>query len=99
MLEGLNVDNFSCKYYNENNFAHLLKNYNTSDLKIFHLNIRSLNKHVFELNAYLSNLNSKFDIILLTETGKVNENLINKEFSDYEMFLIPQPLIREERVY
>ena len=89
LFEGLSEDIFSCKYYDENNFPQLLKDYETHDLKIFHLNIRSLNKHIFELKAYLSCLNTEFDIILLTETGKANINLINNEFPDYEMYIDP----------
>ena len=70
ITEGLNTNNFSCKYYNESSFPHLLKKYESDDLKVFHLNIRSLNKHIFELKAYLTCLKTDFDVILLTETAK-----------------------------
>ena len=89
LTEGLNTDNFSCKYYNENNFPLLLKKYHTDDLKTFHLNIRSLNKHIFELKAYLTCLKTEFDVILLTEIAKTNTNLIQKVFPDFETFLDP----------
>lgn len=38
------------------------------DLKIFHTNIRSINKNVDELYIYLSQLDDTFDVIVLTET-------------------------------
>ena len=89
LTEGLNTDNFSCKYYNESSFPVLMKNYQSDDLKIFHLNIRSLNKHIFELKAYLTCLKSEFDIILLTEIAKTNTSFIQKVFPDYDIYLDP----------
>ena len=62
----------SCKYYNESSFPLLTKKFQSNDLKVFHLNIRSLNKHIFELKAYLTCLKSEFDVLLLTEIAKTN---------------------------
>ena len=84
--EGLTNENFSCKYYNENKFNSMLPKHQGNSLKIFHLNVRSLNKHCHVLNAYLSCLNSNFDIILLTEIGHANKELIEKVFTDYTLF-------------
>ena len=62
-----------CKYHVENEFNATLKKYNNIILKynvkfsIFHMNMRSLNKHHKELVTYLSLLNMKFDCICLSE--------------------------------
>lgn len=45
---------------------------NTDDLKILHSNIRSISKNFDEFKILLSGLNYEFDIIVFTETWKVN---------------------------
>ena len=65
LLDGLNMENYSCKYYNENKFNSMLPKHNEKSLKVFHLNIRSLNKHCHELKAFLSCLNCNFDVYCL----------------------------------
>ena len=69
LTEGITLENYSCRYYSENQFNSMLHKHQENSLKIFHLNIRSLNKHCHTLKAFLSCLNCKFDIILLTEIG------------------------------
>ena len=61
------TDNYHCKYYDIDGFNTKFSNIGNSYIKICHLNIRSLPLHIHELAAYLQCLNSKFDIILLTE--------------------------------
>ena len=85
-IEDLTNENFSCKYYNENKFNSMLPKHHENSLKIFHLNVRSINKHCHVLKAYLSCLNSNFDVILLTEIGHANKELIEKVFLDYTLF-------------
>ena len=82
LLDGLNMENYSCKYYNENKFNSMLPKHNEKSLKVFHLNIRSLNKHCHELKAFLSCLNCNFDVLLLTEIGNTNKELIENVFTD-----------------
>lgn len=41
------------------------------NLRIFHLNIRSIGKNLDELKVVLSSLNHTYDIIVLTETWKI----------------------------
>ena len=59
-----------CKYYIEEEFNAELKNYNDSNFSVFHINIRSLNKH------HLSLLNLKFDCICLTEIWNYNFRIL-----------------------
>ena len=70
----LNIDNdptqtSSSKYITENQFKDTVKNFSENTFSLFHLNIRSINKHFEELQLLLDN-NTKqpFSIIGLTET-------------------------------
>ena len=49
------------------------------DLFLLHFNIRSLQKHIDELSAYLANFNNQPDIVAISETklreGKINHNI------------------------
>ena len=86
LIDELTMENFSCKYYNEDKFNSMIPKHQEKSLKVFHLNIRSLNKHCHELEAFLSCLNCKFDVILLTEIGNTNKELIEKVFDNYTLF-------------
>ena len=74
LIDEFSMENYSCKYYNENKFNSILSKHQDKSIKIFHLNFRSLNKHCHELNAFLSCLNCKFDVLLLTEIGNASKN-------------------------
>ena len=63
------------KYFTEDDFNHRIKGYNTR-FSIFHLNIRSLNKHHNDLIIYLYMLDMKFDLICLSEIWKFNSEFI-----------------------
>ena len=86
LIDGLTMESFSCKYYNEDKFNSMLPNHQEKSLKVFHLNIRSLNKHCHELEAFLSCLNCKFDVLLLTEIGNTNKELIENVFDNYNFY-------------
>ena len=60
-----------CQYFDEEEF---IKKNRTSDecLNIFSFNIRSLPKHGGELLQFLKDLNTRFDVIVLTEIGAKN---------------------------
>ena len=64
------------KYFDEDKFntsVHGLPN-KEDYLKVFHTNIRSLNKNGLNLLVYLSSLNVEFDIIVLSEIWKSHMN-------------------------
>ena len=86
LINEVTMDNYSCKYYTENKFNSMLPKHQEKSLKVFHLNIRSLNKHCHELKAYLSCLNCNFDVLLLTEIGNANKELIENIFTDYNFY-------------
>jgi len=87
IIEGLTTENFSCRYYNEDKFNSMVpKQHEYSSLKTFHLNIRSLNKNCRQLKTYLSCLNFKFDVLLLTEIGHSDKQLIEEVFENYTLY-------------
>ena len=86
LIDEFSMENFSCKYYNENKFNSILPKHQEKSLKVFHLNIRSLNKHCHELKAFLSCLNCSFDVLLLTEIGNANKELIENVFIECTLY-------------
>ena len=87
--EGLSSENLSCKYYSENKFNSTLSKLPESSLKAFHLNIRSLNKNCHILKAFLSCLNCDFDVLLLTEIGNPDKQLIEEVFKHHTLYFDP----------
>ena len=85
-------ENFSCNYQNEHSFQNVLKKHKPKSLKIFHQNIRSLNKNKLILKTYLDSLNCNFDLILLTETGNAKPDEIEEIFQNYKLY-IDAPMI------
>ena len=68
--------NFISDYYTENQFnaRTLDKTLDPNAFSVFHLNIRSVPKHIQDLNNYLSNINVKFTILGLSETWVSNSS-------------------------
>ena len=89
LVNNFTTENYNCKYYNTSQFQSLIKNFDTDDLKMIHFNIRSFEKNKFLLFSFLELLNIEFDIIFLSETGKVNVALAESIFEGYK--LIHQP--------
>ena len=54
---------------------------------MFHQNIASFNKNGTHLSFYLKYLRINFDIICLTEIGRTNIGIIDKEFPDHYIFI------------
>ena len=76
-----------CQYYDEDEF--IKKNRKSDEcLNIFALNIRSLPKHGGELLYFLKDLNTKFDVIVLTEIGSKNISVVEKLLPDYNFHYI-----------
>ena len=57
-----------CDYYFEDHFMQKHGFTDSSQLPLFHLNIKSLSKHYDEIDTYLNSLENKFAFIGLTET-------------------------------
>ena len=86
LIESYTLENFSCKYYNEDRFNFMISKHHPDAFKVYHQNIRSLNLHCYELKSFLECLMCKFDILLLTEIGKTDVNYINRVFDDYTLY-------------
>ena len=100
IIEGLSTDNYTCRYYSEDKFNSMVPKQQDNSLKIYHLNIRSLNKNCHQLKAFLSCLNCNFDVILLTEIGITDKPLIERVFDNYIHYtMITQKPKREVQVY
>ena len=71
-------------YYGDSDFSNLSAN-SMSDLRLLHLNIRSLPKNNDALTVYLSNMTLKFHVIAITETW-LNSETCDLSFlsPDYE---------------
>ena len=67
-----------------------IKKNRTSDecLNIFSLNIRSLPKNVVELLQFLKDLNTRFNVIVLTEIGVKNFSVVDKLIPGYNFHYI-----------
>ena len=79
-------NNYSCNYYDINNFNSNFTKISKSYLKMCHINIRSINLHKHELLSYLSCLKYSFDIILLTECGHAIVQGVEECFTEYNFF-------------
>ena len=89
IVNNFTTENYNCKYYNTSQFQSLIKNFDTDDLKMIHFNIRSFEKNKFLLYSFLELLNIEFDIIFLSETGKVNVALAESIFVGYKLIYQP----------
>ena len=89
LVNNFTNENYNCKYYNTSEFQSLIKNLDSDSLKMIHFNIRSFEKNKFLLYSSLELLNIEFDIIFLSEIGKVNVALAESIFKGYK--LIHQP--------
>ena len=87
-------DNYTCNYFNENSFHKVIDHHNPKSLKIFHINIRSINKHKIILKSYIESLKCMFDIIFLTETGNTSINEIENIFQGYKFYL-DSPILKK----
>ena len=83
----LTKDNYSCKYYDENNIRSLTNTHHNSALKLIHLNISSLIKNGLEFTSYLQHLNINYDVIMLTEARETTVDIIKLYFPNFEIFL------------
>ena len=83
------TDNYKCNFYDINRYNSTLSSNNNDNLKVCHLNIRSINLHKHELLAYLTCLKSNFDAILLTECGNALQASIEDIFNDYDFYHNP----------
>ena len=82
MIDNINI----CNYYDPPNLTHELNFSETSNLFILHINIHSLQKHINNLQEFLSNSNFFPDIIAITETRIKDQPAINSDIPGYKFF-------------
>lgn len=79
----IKILNSAKSYYTTENYNKLRDN---KHLNIISLNINSLNKHINELNIFIDSLTPMPDVIILQETRKDIDFLLNHHFKDYKHF-------------
>ena len=77
----------ACQYADEDTFTSLVNTWGTGTLKIYSMNVRSLNKHKGELVAYLSNL-PIFEVLVLTEIGSRNIEMTQNLLEGYSFMYV-----------
>ena len=88
-VNGFSKDNYTCGYYQENSIQNLVKKHLPDCLKTIHQNVVSFNKNGTHFAFYLQYLSINFDLICLTEIGRTNLGIIDKEFPDHHIFIDP----------
>ena len=79
------------EYFTTENFNFSYADNLMNDLKIIHLNIRSLPRNGENFSAYLATLKQKFDIICISETWLNENRFIENIFEDYNQFHSMRP--------
>lgn len=69
-----------CRYYVEESFNDIAKD--NIEFSFIHFNIRSLGKHLLDLECYLNSLSLHFDVIALSETWL-------KDSDDINLYVLP----------
>ena len=77
----------ACDYFDEDKFIGLKRDA-ANHLNILLLNIRSLPKHGGELVCLLEVLETKFDIIVLTEIGSRNISTVKHLLENYQLYYV-----------
>jgi hypothetical protein len=91
-LSGLNVnsiDKINANYYSVERFNSTFQKSNaSSELSVFHLNIRSLNCNNRGLVSFLAEIDRKFDVIVVSEPWSINLNFYANLFgiNSYEFY-------------
>lgn len=84
------VSTFDCKYYEEQSFERLASLPDTAgSFSSFHINLQSSLKNLYVLKGNLMNLNHKFKVIGISETGNRTENQLATVFPDYNCYYSP----------
>ena len=87
--KNLNIENF--EYYTVDKFNAKFNNNMENDLKVININVRGLSKNYDNVTMYLSNLEQKFDVIIMTECH-ITKDIINQDLHNmyalegYNMF-------------
>ena len=80
-------------YYTLSKLNQLLDNLRHDSISLFLFNIRSMPKNVAIVNDFLYTLNNSPDILAITETKLNNNNVINVNLANYNLFHTDSPTI------
>ncbi len=82
------VSKVKCKNYHHDCFNQELGK-NTCKFSLYHQHISSLNKHRIQVQSFLDSLDIEFDVIGLTELGKINPANHAGYFNQYDFYHNP----------
>ena len=88
---GANNDIANDECYDTSRFNQVFSGNCDNDLKLFHLNIRSLPRKINSFENYLNLLKQKFDIICISETWINEGRFFENCFDDYNLFFSKRP--------
>lgn len=74
--------NISCRYYTENQYNATIRE--EKNISIIHFNTRSLYANFHKMKEYLSQFNTPFNIIAISETWINDEKGVDFELNGYE---------------
>ena len=73
VMNAANNENFSFRYYDEHSIQSSIQSHKTKALRVYHMNVRSIELHKVELAYYLDTIKTQFEIVLLRETGRASK--------------------------
>ena len=76
-----------CSYYDKSEFVKSNRN-SENNLNVISMNIRSLPTHYGELLCMLSVLETRFDVIILTEIGARNITTVQNIMNEYNFYYV-----------
>ena len=87
MTENNSNDTISCQYYNSNHFVEFTKQLTTRYLFMVHCNVTNLNKHLCNLQQYLSELYYEpFHCYLRNKNYSTSSHLSDHQMHGYTLF-------------
>ena len=85
---GLSKNNYRCGYFDDDSAFNLSSKHSSDSLKIIHVNIESFSSNGTNFSSYLKSLKFQFDVICLTETRFTSIGLIDKEFPNFDIYIL-----------
>ena len=85
------MNNPQSEYYSVSKLNNIFNTTQSKGISLFHCNIRSLTKSLTLLNDVLCSLDSRPDIVAITETRLSSNSISNLDIPKYNFFHIDSP--------
>ena len=87
------------EYYSVSNLSNIFNSTKGKGISLVHCNIRSLTKTLTPLNDMLYSLDSRLDIIAVTETRLSSNSIYNLDVPNYNFFILIHPHVQEVQLF